>query len=60
MPCYRLFKTGEGLYGWFTPWWIHALEALANEVFDFIVLDLGLPKTGCLAVCLKQLRANEE
>jgi DNA-binding response OmpR family regulator len=37
---------------------IHALEALANEVFDLVVLDLGLPRLDGLAV-LKQLRANE-
>ncbi|WP_421852225.1 response regulator [Marinomonas sp.] len=36
---------------------IHALEALANEVFDLVVLDLGLPRLDGLAV-LKQLRAN--
>jgi len=33
------------------------LEALANEVFDLVVLDL-VAKTGWLTV-LKQLRANE-
>ena len=36
---------------------IHALEALANEVFDLVILDLGLPRLDGLAV-LKQLRAN--
>lgn len=36
---------------------IHALEALANEVFDLVVLDLGLPRLDGLAV-LKQLRSN--
>lgn len=37
---------------------IHALEALANEVFDLVVLDLGLPRLDGLAV-LKQLRSNK-
>ncbi|GGN25162.1 DNA-binding response regulator [Marinomonas arctica] len=37
---------------------IHALEALANEVFDLVVLDLGLPRLDGLAV-LRQIRANE-
>jgi DNA-binding response OmpR family regulator len=37
---------------------IHALEALVNEVFDLVILDLGLPRLDGLAV-LKQLRANE-
>lgn len=37
---------------------IHALEALVNEVFDLVVLDLGLPRLDGLAV-LKQIRANE-
>ncbi len=37
---------------------IHALEALVNEVFDLVILDLGLPRLDGLAV-LKQIRANE-
>lgn len=37
---------------------IHALEALVNEVFDLVVLDLGLPRLDGLAV-LRQIRANE-
>jgi len=37
---------------------IYALDALANEVFDLVILDLGLPRLDGLSV-LKQLRANE-
>ncbi len=36
---------------------IHAIEALSNEVFDLVVLDLGLPRLDGLAV-LKQIRLN--
>ncbi|NVK73205.1 MAG: response regulator transcription factor [Oceanospirillaceae bacterium] len=36
---------------------IYALDALANEVFDLVILDLGLPRLDGLSV-LKQLRAN--
>ncbi|MBJ7538115.1 response regulator [Marinomonas transparens] len=37
---------------------IYALEALANEVFDLVILDLGLPRLDGLAV-LKQLRSDK-
>lgn len=36
---------------------IHALEALTNERFDLVVLDLGLPRLDGFSV-LKQLRSN--
>ncbi|MCB5161170.1 response regulator transcription factor [Marinomonas algarum] len=36
---------------------IHALEALTNERFDLVILDLGLPRLDGFSV-LKQLRSN--
>lgn len=38
---------------------IHALQALENEVFDLVVLDLGLPRLDGLSV-LKQLRSDKK
>lgn len=37
---------------------IHALEALTNERFDLVILDLGLPRLDGFSV-LKQLRSNK-